>query len=167
MKIPGYSFYDIDENGTVVETATGEEIQHRLSGKYAWVYIVSDEKGKRAPANLHVLLALAFCGERPDGYVASFIDGDPTNVHASNVCWRSRRDINAEKSRNRRPKANHSNTPESRELIYETLKMLDKPVFMVELAEILDLPYSTIRYSMYHLIGEGKVHLVRGGYMVV
>lgn len=167
MKIPGYSLYDIDENGTVVETATGKEVERRLSGKYAWVYIVSDSTGKNGQANVHVLLALALYGERPDGCVASFIDGDPTHLHVSNICWKPRGAINTERSRYRRPKTNNTNTPESRELVYETLKLIDRPAFMVELAEILDLPYSTVRYSMYHLIGEGKVQLVRGGYLAI
>jgi hypothetical protein len=43
--------------------------------------------GKRLPRRVHVLVAEAFIGPRPDGMVARHLDDDPANNNVSNIAW--------------------------------------------------------------------------------
>lgn len=171
MKIPGYSKYDITENGDITLIATGEPVARHVSTansyRYTWVYIIPDGDIKPHQTNLHVLVALAFHGPRPDGHVVKFLDGDTRNVCASNLAWVRRGSLMNKVTTGRVPKQNKSCNPESVKLVYETLEALDKPISMLELASLLQVPYTTIRYSMYGLMALGKVQVVQGGYTIV
>lgn len=43
--------------------------------------------GAKKRARVHVLVLEAFVSPRPNGKVSRHIDGDPTNNHATNLCW--------------------------------------------------------------------------------
>ena len=174
MVIPGYSRYDITEDGVVTEIATGKEIKrHDGDWRYIWVSVIPDGDRVRRQTNLHVLLALTFLGPRPDGHVVRFLDHNPRNITLSNIKWATRGEVRNNASNvdangsivgNRVPKANKACSPENTQLIYETLEILDRPVSMLELSDMLQLPYSAVRYSMYALMAMGKAAATKGGY---
>ncbi len=166
FEIPGFSRYTINDFGAVVNKATGL-IEQYHDGRYKWVYIYSDDKQKKVHVDVHVLLALATLGPRPAGCVASLVDGNPDNLNADNVKWVERRVLAASNVTERVPKQSTTNTPDSRRLVYETMVELGEPVTMVTLANMLQVPYSVIRYSMYHLLADGNAKAVKGGYVAI
>lgn len=175
MRIPGYSAYDITEDGVVTEIATGKEIEkHEGSYRYIWVSVIEDGYTVKRQTNLHVLMALAFLGPRPEGRVVRFLDNNPRNVHPSNLRWATRTEVrnnapnvdaNGSIVVSRIPKQNKSCSPETTRLVYDTLQILDRPITMLDLANMLQVPYAHVRYSMYALMAMGKVGAVRGGYV--
>ena len=166
MVIPGFSSYDVDEHGVVTNLRTGETVKSRMSGGYHTVTLTHND-GRRCVENVHVLMANAF--NLPDGYrwVVTFKDGDSTNIELSNLerisrNELSRRHYNPGQSRRK----SICNTPESRQYIVDAMEALDMPMKMTDLSEYLGLPYSTVRYSIYHLVGIGVVKRVQGGYIL-
>jgi hypothetical protein len=167
MKIPGYSRYTIEEDGTVVDTKTGEIVPRKTNARYDWVRIIPDDYPLKESVHLHVLMALAFLGPRPDGCVVRFIDGNNKNLAPNNLKWISRSDLAKEFTHiARKPRTNRVIGKESAQLVYDTMVELDEPVTMMRLAELLELPYSVVRYSMYGLIASGKAQATEGGYEV-
>lgn len=168
MKIPGFSRYTISETGTLVDTETGEIVPHRTNARYTWVRIIPDGCPCKESVHMHVLMALAFLGPRPDGCVVWFMDGNSKNFAPNNLKWMLRRDLSKMYAAGcRKPKTNRICNKESMQLIYDTLLELDEPTTMMHLSEVLELPYSTIRYSMYGLIAAGKAEATCGGYKAV
>lgn len=168
MRIPGFSIYDVTENGDVTNVCTGEKVaKHVGTYKYIWVYVVPDGEVKPRQVNLHTLVALAFHGPRPDGFIVKFEDGNPHNVTASNLSWVKRGSLARKTSAVRTPRANRSCTPESVQLVYDAMVTLGKPVTMLELSCMLEVPYTTVRYSMYGLMALGKAQPAEGGYTIV
>lgn len=166
--IPGYSRYTITNNGTVMRNATCEVIRHHSDSKYVWVAIMPDGSTNKQQVNLHVLLAIAFHGPRPDGHVAAFKDGNNRNLTADNIEWVERGALAKRGFKaTRRPKSNGACNADSMSLLYETLRLQDAPITMVALADLLKLPYSTVRYSMYGLIAAGKAEATEGGYEAI
>ena len=166
MEIPGFSQYTINEFGDVFDKVSGGAVT-RHNGKYLWVYIYSDAKKKNVHANVHALMALAYKGPRPSGHVASFVDGNTQNLYVDNIVWADRRKLAAKSVVDRMPRQSTTNTADSRRLIYDTMSMLDGPTTMVALADMLEIPYSVVRYSMYHLMADGNVKAVKGGYIAI
>lgn len=166
MNIPGFSRYEIDADGRVTRKSTGEELK-RYKSKYSLVYIYSDARKKKIQIGVHILQALANHGEREEGMVASFVDGNRNNLHASNIIWTDRSTLGEKSYTKRAPRRNNVNTPETREMVLEALCLESRPVPMSELACILQVPYSVVRYSMYHLIADGKAKAVQGGYVAI
>lgn len=171
MRIPGYSRYDIDEHGNLVDTSTGEPVKRHDNARYAWVTVIPDNTTDSRQVNLHVLMALTFCGPKPDGGIVRFLDGDNTNICAANLAWTTRSELGTTLARNtvkaRKPKKNNTCTKESMQMLHDTLCTLDEPVSMTTLSNMLEVPYSVIRYSMYGLIASGKAKAVEGGYVRV
>lgn len=167
MIIPGFSSYDVDEHGIVTNLRTGETVKSRVANGYHSVTLTHDD-GRRCVENVHVLMAAAF--KLPSGYkwVVTFKDGDRSNLELSNLECVSRSELSR---RNYKPgqkkRQNNCNTPEARQYIVDVLEVLDEPTSMTDIANQLGLPYSVVRYSMSHLIGEGKVEKVTGGYRLV
>lgn len=54
-------------------------------GKPLTLVVSLGKEHKNKSFNVHVLIAEAFLGERPDGLVIDHIDGDPTNNHVDNL----------------------------------------------------------------------------------
>lgn len=167
MTIPGFSRYTIDEGGTVVDTCTGEIVQRRSNHMYDWVRVIPDNCSHKEQVHVHVLMALAFHGPRPDGCVVHFIDGKRKNLAPDNLKWMARSELSKlYKSADRKPRVNNVCNKESMQLLYDTLRELDEPITMVSLAEMLQLPYSVVRYSMYGLIAADKARATYGGYEI-
>lgn len=175
MVIPGYSAYDITEDGVVTVIATGKVLKHRLtcvSGYYRYVNVtlISDE-GKRQVCNVIRLLALTYLKKPEDLCVARAKDGDNTNAVLSNVEWvpyteGSKQVWRRGQMANRKPRQS-SVTEEFIALLYDTLCLFDEPVSMTVLSHELDVPYSTVRYSMYALIKRNKARKLITGYEVI
>lgn len=166
LEIPGFSKYTISADGIVYDKDSGE-VEQRKYGRYPYVYIYKDEREKKVQVGVHVLLALAAHGPCPEGFVASFVDGNFDNLHLDNIVWVERSKLAARSVTKRMPKKNNSNTPESRRLLYETMLELGAPATMTELSDILQLPYTVIRYTMYHLLADGNAKAVQGGYVAI
>lgn len=177
MVIPEFSSYDITEDGVVTHLESGRlmKVYKTCSSKhypYMRVSLVGDD-GKRHTCNVLRLLALAFL-DKPDGpCTARAIDGDNLNIRLSNVQWvpYAESTTYAWKSgryENRKPKQSTCCTRDSMELFLNTLEQLSDPVSAAELSRLLDVPYSTARYTLRTLEQHGKVkRIVWKGYVLV
>lgn len=52
---------------------------------------LTDENKKRTKINIHILVAIAFIGPRPESYAVCHIDGNPLNNKLSNIRYDSNR----------------------------------------------------------------------------
>lgn len=165
MIIPNYSAYDIDTRGVVTNIKTGEVIKRRAE-KYDYVYIKND-RGHMDRAYVHQLLAATYLKKPRYDCVVSFKDSNPDNLELSNIEYISRSDLALRcHNPNQRRRSSRCDTPEARQLIVDVLSNIDYPVKMTGLAEHLGLPYSVVRYSMYHLIDDGIVEKTARGYKI-
>lgn len=172
MIIPGFSKYDITEDGVVTRVATGNVIMpHTSTISTGYVYkrvsIVDDEGCKKQVAVIK-LLALAFLGIPTCPSKARTKDGDSSNTVLSNVEWVPCNSYSYVQSRcTSRKKKKTCYDSNSIALVYDTLKELDEPISVAALSRILEVPYSTVRYSVYALIERGRVHRTDGGVEVL
>lgn len=175
MIIPGFSNYDISEDGIVTNVATGNELQHRVSTlhgyyKYSQVNIAGDD-GKRHTCNVLRLLALTYL-KKPDMLCAVRAkDGDNTNTVLSNVEWVPYAELTRMswlkgKMSNRRPRKSCV-TEDLTDMLYDTICLYDEPVTVAELSDVLDISYSMARYGILALRQRGKVIKVIGGFEAV
>ncbi len=172
MIIPGFSKYDITEDGIVTDAATGRVLpQHTSTIKADYVYkrvSVVDDEGCRKQVSVIKLLALAFLGTPKCPSVARTKDGDNTNTVLSNVEWVACNSHAYQqgrcKSRKRRKPCYNTN---SVALVYDTLRELDEPVSVSALSRLLELPYSVVRYSVYTLIERGRIQRTKHGVEVL
>lgn len=173
MLIPGFSNYDISESGVVTCLSKNRVIKHikaRVYGYYTYLQVsLVDDTGKRRSCNVMRLLALTYLDKPEQLCTARPKDGDNTNLALSNIEWvpytaQSKQAWHRNRDRNKSSKKRQSSvTEESITLLYDTLCLYDEPVNMVELSHALDIPYSTVRYSMYALMQRGKaIKLVTG-----
>lgn len=173
MIIPGFEKYDIAENGVVTNIKTGKAVKPYIcttdSGKqYLHVSLSSKDFSTAAPHNVLRLLAITYLQPVPKHGIAVAKDGNNLNAVLSNVEWRDR----AYQARvSRRPDMKHKTskhcTPETKQRLYDAMKALEEPLRMSELARILEVPYSTVRYSMKALIADDKVKMTEYGYEVI
>lgn len=166
MIIPGYSSYDVDEHGVVTNLRTGKVVKSHLCNGYHVVTLTHDEN-RRCAESVHTLMAAAF--KLPSGYrwVVTFKDGNRGNLELSNLECISRNELSRRHynhSQNKRK--NNCDTPESRQCVIDALSALDEPTTMTDLAMYLGVPYSVVRYSTHHLIDDGIVKKVKGGYVL-
>lgn len=174
MIIPGFNNYDITEDGIVTRVDTGKVLKRYLytlpSGKqYYHVSLIRDDYNEVAvPHSIMRLLALTYLPPRPANYVACAKDGNNLNTVVSNVEWRDRADVSRVHMKVDRKKRTsmHCNEETKATLLF-AMKALDEPLTMTELAVTLEVPYSTIRYSMAALIKEHKVKKTIRGYEVI
>lgn len=59
----------------------------------------SHGREKQTTVKVHVAVALAFLGPRPEGLDIRHLDGDPTNAHASNLAYGTKLENEADKWR--------------------------------------------------------------------
>lgn len=157
MIIPGFSKYDITEDGIVTEAATGRVLtQHTKTIKSEYVYkrvAIVDDAGCKKQISVIKLMAITYLGIPQQPSVARAKDGDASNTVLANVEWVPCGSysywINVPPSRRKR-KACYDSA--SIELVYDTLKELGEPISVSALSRLLDVPYSTVRYSVYALI---------------
>jgi hypothetical protein len=96
--------------------------------------------------------------------VVHFKDGNTHNLELSNIEYISKSDL-AIMHYKRKP--NNCDTEENRQIVYEELKRTGVPMTMVDIANNVHLPYSAVRYSIYHLIQDGKVWRTKGGFILL
>ena len=173
MIIPGFSRYDISEDGIITEVRTGRVIPQRIcttrGKRYKRASLNADDNSSMTP-NVLRLLALAYLKMPDASAVASAKDGNNLNTVVDNVEWLSRSEA-MEKAWSvgaikRRPRESYCCTEESKQLIYDTLLAYDKPVTMMELSSELQVPYSVVRYSMAALLRNNSVRKTIDGYEV-
>ena len=175
MTIPGFSNYDITEDGIVTDLATGKEIiatASTVKGGHTYLRVtLVDDAGNRRMHSVLRLLALAFLEKPDDTAYAAAIDGNNLNAVLSNVKWRTRKELVADLWKrgliHRRPRKASCCTDESTEMLYDALCAYDKPVTMVELSSQLCVQYSVIRYSMQRLLDAKKARKTIDGYEVI
>lgn len=164
MVIPGFSSYDVNEHGVVTNMRTGQVVKYRINNGYHVVTLTHDD-GRRCVENVHVLMAAAF--KLPSGYrwVVTFKDGDRSHLEISNLECVSRKELSQRYyNPGQGKRKSNCNTIESRQCVVDALEVLDEPISMVDLSNQLGLPYSVVRYSIRHLIDDGRVEKVQGGY---
>lgn len=171
MIIPGYSKYDITEDGIVTVASTGKVLAQNIKATstgytYKRVTIV-DDSGYKKQVSVIKLLAIAFLGIPDCPSYARTKDGDNTNAVLSNVLWVPcggyDRGCAMRAPRRKKPICYDEN---SIALVYDTLKELDRPVYVAALSRLLELPYSTVRYSVYALIERGYARRTSQGVVV-
>lgn len=110
-----------------------------------------DGKSRKSTQNVHTLVIVAFCGERPNGFVCGHRDGNPSNNNISNLQWityvENERDKRAhgralDGSRNHQSKLDESAVVEMRRL-YESRK---------ETAPNLSKQYGISRATTYKIL---------------
>jgi len=57
------------------------------SATYGYAHVCLHDRGRKRTARVHVLVATAFHGARPQGMHACHVDGDSSNNAASNLYW--------------------------------------------------------------------------------
>lgn len=178
MIIPGFSAYDISEDGVVTHVASGKVIKYSKaqskSGYYTYVRVnIKGDDGKQHTCNVLRLLALTFLGAPSQPCVARAKDGDNTNITLENVEWSTYADGPANawqdgKYSKRTPRKRKCCTKDSMSFVLTTLEQLDYPVSTIEVSRMLDLPYSVARYTLIELLDEGKVKHIDGrGFVIV
>lgn len=90
--IAGYEgMYEVSDQGRVKRVAPGNYrtcVGYILKGAVSKAHrhlVLYDQAGTQKTAYVHHLVAGAFLGHKPDGYVIHHIDGDPLNNHARNL----------------------------------------------------------------------------------
>lgn len=171
MIIPEFSAYDITEDGVVTHVESGRimRLYKSYSSKYypyIRVCLVGDD-GKRHTCNVLRLLALAFLDKPDVPCVARALDGNSLNITLSNVAWFPYAESTMSAWKNgryagRKPKKSACCTSESMELVLNTLEQLEEPISVVNLSNMLEIPYSTARYTLSTLAQHGKIKNVYG-----
>ena len=174
MIIPGFSKYDITEDGVVTEIEVNRIVEPSIvdikTNVYKRVCLKSDD-GKVRMHSVLGLLALTYIGKAPYNHVATAIDGDNLNTHVSNVHYIPRSSVvkgawDAGKM-DGRAKRKRCYGPFSVEMLYDAMQAYDGPVTMATLSADLQVTYSTIRYSMLELVESKKVRKTTKGFEVI
>lgn len=91
-------FYEVSSLGNVrrakpgIATFVGRPISPIKSGTGYAVISVNDGSGKQKVRYLHHVVAEAFIGQRPDGFVVNHRDGNKQNNEAANLEYVSRKE---------------------------------------------------------------------------
>lgn len=104
--IPGFEGrYRVSSHGQVTNVRSGRTLKHFVDN---WGYLRVDlfVDGKRHARRVHVLVATAFIGPRPDGLEIRHLDGVRTNCDLGNLAYGTR-------SENRYDEVAHGNHPQA------------------------------------------------------
>lgn len=173
MIIPGFDKYDITEDGVVTKIDTGKILKPYVYAshkgtKYMHVSLVDPNSGLTGTYSVIRLLAITYLAPRPPHHVACAKDGNNLNAVLSNVEWRDRAVVARMSSNpNRKKRRSMHCNEETKAMVLGALKSLDKCITASELAIVLEVPYSTARYSILELLKENKVKKTTKGYEVV
>ena len=169
MKIPGFELYDITESGVVTRLRDGKVIQPYIqkNGIYRYPSVSLLAKDGRYHVNrVARLLAITFLDKPDYPCMVRMVDNDSMHVELSNVRWASYAEstMKAWKAGKYlgRTKPCTCCTPDSMEMVLCALEQFDDVTTVAELGRLLDVPYSTVRYSMRALVQEGKAEYVSG-----
>lgn len=174
MIIPGFSDYSIAPNGVVTRVSTNETVRQYTvtcrNSRYARVSIKGDD-GYIHACNVMALLALVYMGKPLHEGIVSAKDGNNLNTDLCNVLWTTQSEITSQrwksgKMGNQRARERSYNE-DSIAMVYEALQAYDAPVTMTELSCDLQVPYTTVRYSMLELRKRGKVRKTKDGFEVI
>lgn len=91
-EIPGWPDYEVSTLGRVRSWKTRTcakpgAILKWLKGSYGYWQVNLHKNGKRATRPVHILVALAFLGPRPEGMQVRHLDGDETNPRLLNLAY--------------------------------------------------------------------------------
>lgn len=90
--IPGFPNYVANRNGQIKSLLRGGRIlKSNVSSTGYPMVNMKDENGKWAGRLVHVVIATAFIGPRPDGMDCCHNDGNKLNAAASNLRWDTRK----------------------------------------------------------------------------
>lgn len=106
-RVPGFPDYSVTTDGQVISHKHGKTLvmKARVSSNTGYPGVSLCRDGKIFSRNVHALVAAAFFGPRPDGYVTRHLDGNPRNNNLSNLCYGTWEENEADKERHgRRPK---------------------------------------------------------------
>lgn len=174
MIIPGFSGYNIEPDGVVTKVGTGEVVKRHTAyvkgNVYARVSLKNDE-GITYSYNVLSLLALTFLDKPLDKGIARAKDGNNLNTTLENTMCTDQSSITKQMWQSSRMKDRRvrpaSYNDDSVALVYDTMRVYDRPVTMTELSHDLLLPYTTIRYSMIMLREAKKVRKTKEGFEVI
>lgn len=174
MIIPGYSRYDITKNGVVTNLETNKMLRAHIARPNGYAYkVVSlvDDAGNRKTVSVLRLLAMAYLTKPDCACVARAKDCNNTNTVLANVEWvpctesvQMTWKSGMMSSRKKKDKCYDKN---SIALVYDTLLAIDEPMSVAALSRMLDVPYSTVRYSVYELEKRGRVCKTKDGVEVL
>lgn len=175
MIIPGFTNYDISEAGVVTHLPSGRIIKcrsSRVKGFYTYLTVsLIDDNGIRHICSVLRLLALAYIEKPDEPCMARAKDGNNANIALSNIEWApyhevTKRNWERGKMAGRKPRKS-SVTEEFISLLYDTLCLYDTPTTLTELSNVLEVPYSLVRYSMIALITRGKAVKHKKGFEAI
>lgn len=99
VPVPGFPSYVISEFGDVRRIGSAKPLRVARLKRGRYLAVSLWENGRGYTRTIHVLVALAFHGPRPDGKQAAHNDGNKENCHASNISWKTRVENEADKIR--------------------------------------------------------------------
>lgn len=174
MIIPGFSNYAIDTNGVVTNIVTGRVLKTRTAkvGNNVYKQInLTDDEGNTRVYNILALLALTYLGKPLHEGVAMAKDGDNLNTTLDNVVCTTRSAVTKRVWSDGKMANKHTRSrcydADSIAMIYEAMKAYDAPVNMTTLSVDLQVPYSTVRYSILCLRSADKVRKTDAGFEVI
>lgn len=99
ISIPGLQGYMVDEAGTVWSSHKGRfdrwsepHIIKPYKDKRGYMHVTLRPAGLKKRFSVHVLVAVAFIGERPSNANIAHIDGDPSNNALTNLAYVSQKE---------------------------------------------------------------------------
>ena len=173
MIIPGFSNYDITEDGIVTNLSTNRVVRPYIArignGKEYLRVTVTDDEGNKGGHSVIRLLALTYLVPPCHNAVVRAKDGNNLNATLENTEWVARGTLvgnawNDGKFDNRCKRRNVCCSAASVDMLYGAMQAYDKPVSMTELSYDIQVPYSIVRYSMYALIDRGLARKTKDGF---
>jgi hypothetical protein len=173
MIIPGFSLYNISEDGVITRTDTGDKIVPVVTKINNAEYLracLKDDNGKVRMHSVMKLLAETYLQKPTPTAVPRAIDGDNLHVSVDNIVYVTRSELSKNawrdgKMEHRRPRQK-SWSDDTLDYVYDTLYATGT-IKMAKLNGIMDLPYSTIRYAVEELCRRGFVAKTKEGLEII
>lgn len=153
VNIPGYSAYEISEDGVVVPKnplngrGAAGMLSHPNHEGYLQLSLRGDD-GEKHTVTVHGIMARAFLGVRPHGFVVNHKDGDKTNCHKSNLEYITPSENNLHAYKN--GLATRTNAKLTVEGVERILDLIDAGMKNGDIAKAYGVSVSTV-----HLIRHG------------
>lgn len=100
---PGFPQYDVFEDGRIRHSKSGKFLKPYPNSK-GYLRVSLSSHGKQRSVFVHKLVAEAFLGPRPPGYVVGHKDSNRANAHVKNLeyCTQSRNEKEKNKVRQKK-----------------------------------------------------------------